>query len=327
MHTRHAPHSATPAAGRLTLAALAVACVAAVGSAQVADISIGKTRYFDQTAADTQPATPSVCGAFAYAATDAIGDAVDCTITGPGSAAIFPVVMPNNGFGQHNGFLGYHDTLALMEDAVPPGTYTFTFSGGILGTLSDSMSLVGPFLESDLEIPYITGDGFDRIQNMDPSVDFNLEINGFTPVAPANDSYSTIFIYQSCGGDVEYWGYNLAPNETSVTIPAGTLLPAREYVFTVSHTGAWNQPAAAFGGSATVQQYWQSRTGFSFFVGYDGCLADVNDDTLVDLVDFFDFLNAFDTGDPLADLNGCGGVDLVDFFLFLNAFDANDCGL
>lgn len=51
------------------------------------------------------------------------------------------------------------------------------------------------------------------------------------------------------------------------------------------------------------------------------CLADINLDGEVDLVDFFAFLNAFDTGDILGDLDNQPGVDLGDFFVFFNAFD------
>ncbi len=50
-------------------------------------------------------------------------------------------------------------------------------------------------------------------------------------------------------------------------------------------------------------------------------LADVNDDGVVDLADFFAFLGAFDVNDPAADLNLDSQIDLGDFFDFLNAFD------
>lgn len=49
--------------------------------------------------------------------------------------------------------------------------------------------------------------------------------------------------------------------------------------------------------------------------------ADVNDDGVLDLADFFEFLNDFDASDPGADVNGDTLVDLADYFEFLNAFD------
>ncbi len=51
------------------------------------------------------------------------------------------------------------------------------------------------------------------------------------------------------------------------------------------------------------------------------CIADRNEDGVVDLGDFFDFLNCFDPTDTCADMTGEGVVDLADFFAFLNAFD------
>lgn len=52
------------------------------------------------------------------------------------------------------------------------------------------------------------------------------------------------------------------------------------------------------------------------------CTADVTLDGVVDLADFFEFLNCFDQSLPCADLNNADGVDLADFFQFLNAFDS-----
>lgn len=50
-------------------------------------------------------------------------------------------------------------------------------------------------------------------------------------------------------------------------------------------------------------------------------MADVNDDGVVDLEDFFKFLNDFDATAIGADVNGDLVVDLGDFFDFLGAFD------
>lgn len=51
-------------------------------------------------------------------------------------------------------------------------------------------------------------------------------------------------------------------------------------------------------------------------------LADINNDGLVDLADFFDFFNCFSDGTACADLDQSGEVDLADFFEFFNAFSA-----
>ncbi len=56
-------------------------------------------------------------------------------------------------------------------------------------------------------------------------------------------------------------------------------------------------------------------------IGCRWSYADRNHDGVVDLTDFFDFLNCFDQNLPCADVNGDTEIDLGDFFDFLNAFD------
>jgi hypothetical protein len=52
------------------------------------------------------------------------------------------------------------------------------------------------------------------------------------------------------------------------------------------------------------------------------CPADFNHDGVANSADFFDFLNAFFTGNPAADFNNSGSVNSQDFFDFLVAFFA-----
>jgi uncharacterized membrane protein len=53
------------------------------------------------------------------------------------------------------------------------------------------------------------------------------------------------------------------------------------------------------------------------------CLADIDHNDVVDLNDFFAFLNCFDTYQPCADIDNIPGVDLGDFFAFFDAWDAS----
>ncbi len=52
------------------------------------------------------------------------------------------------------------------------------------------------------------------------------------------------------------------------------------------------------------------------------CLADMNDDGMVDVLDFFAFIIAFSNADPAADLDGSGSLDVLDFFTFVALFAA-----
>lgn len=65
-----------------------------------------------------------------------------------------------------------------------------------------------------------------------------------------------------------------------------------------------------------------SADGGNFLINGIPCAADVTLDGIVDLADFFHFLNCFDATDACADIDGNPGTDLGDFFFFLNAFDS-----
>jgi hypothetical protein len=86
-------------------------------------------------------------------------------------------------------------------------------------------------------------------------------------------------------------------------------------------------------GGWTLEQAWSANAsgqiagsgsllGFPRAFRLDPCLADVNSDLVIDLDDFFWFLNCFDQSQSCADIDGEPGVDLGDFFTFFNGFDA-----
>ncbi len=53
----------------------------------------------------------------------------------------------------------------------------------------------------------------------------------------------------------------------------------------------------------------------------DGCIADLDNNGVVDVLDFFAFVALFNLSHPLADLNNDGNIDVLDFFLFVQAFN------
>ncbi len=54
------------------------------------------------------------------------------------------------------------------------------------------------------------------------------------------------------------------------------------------------------------------------------CPVDLNDDGIVDVLDFFAFISAFNSGDMIVDFNSDGIVDVLDFFSFIFMFN-NGC--
>lgn len=77
----------------------------------------------------------------------------------------------------------------------------------------------------------------------------------------------------------------------------------------------FNAHTAAFPGGEIRGQLRMSQVFY--------CPADFDKNGLVDLNDFFGFLNAFDTTATKADINCDGNVDLNDYFEFFNGFDAS----
>lgn len=91
---------------------------------------------------------------------------------------------------------------------------------------------------------------------------------------------------------------------------------------------SWNN--AAYGSSiavnstafgADVYPSFAPLVKFGYFDDLYPCVADMNGDATVDLVDFFAFLGCFDLTSQCADVDGVPGVDLGDFFAFLGSWD------
>lgn len=72
---------------------------------------------------------------------------------------------------------------------------------------------------------------------------------------------------------------------------------------------------------------WDERTGVDIndadftINGTGGCVADFNDDGVVDTQDVLSFLNAWNAGESSADINRDGTVDTQDVLAFLNAWN------
>ncbi len=66
-----------------------------------------------------------------------------------------------------------------------------------------------------------------------------------------------------------------------------------------------------------------AQSGYVFtIVPTEPCPADLNVDGVLDIIDVFDFLLAYNAGDSLADLTGDGILDISDVFAFLDSYNA-----
>jgi hypothetical protein len=68
------------------------------------------------------------------------------------------------------------------------------------------------------------------------------------------------------------------------------------------------------------------QRGFLFAITLDEriCEANINDDCVVDLFDYLDFVALFAANDPEADFNGDGAIDFFDYLDYVAAF-ADGC--
>lgn len=85
-------------------------------------------------------------------------------------------------------------------------------------------------------------------------------------------------------------------------------------------TGTIGQALAGPTAGPMVGGSYSVRSGFWPGDGPIQCIADYNGDTLVDILDFLDFIGAFGDGDLFADYDGNCEVDILDFLDFFADF-------
>jgi hypothetical protein len=87
--------------------------------------------------------------------------------------------------------------------------------------------------------------------------------------------------------------------------------------------GPGDSQMAQFNGRAWVQLIGVGDQMFRLIGGgQDACYPDFTGDGTLDLFDFLEYVNAFNSGVDDADCDANGALDLFDFLCFVNAFDA-----
>ncbi|MDX2148808.1 MAG: hypothetical protein SFZ23_14940 [Planctomycetota bacterium] len=294
---------------------LAAGCLVATASmslGQVTLYSMGKVGFWTQAADNVLPPAAYTWGAYGAVYVTALTDATTASaqFSGGGNPFLFQPV--GSGFPYFTGFGGYFDTQGLLDAAFPQGSYTFTVSGGTLGTQSDSLTFSNALYPPAQ--PRLTGNTFSHMAELDPRVDFVGTINSFVPSPLATESVTSIGIYRRSGQGPSFYA-QLSPSTTTFTIPADTLRTGRPYIFVLSFTSTrvtrgFGNAQAAVGAGYTTQ-----------FVFDVGCPADFNQDFQVDFFDYLDFVVAFDAQDPEADFNGDAQFDFFDYLDFVFAYD------
>ncbi|MEW6251530.1 MAG: hypothetical protein AB1716_12855 [Planctomycetota bacterium] len=212
----------------------------------------------------------------------------------------------------------YYSTFYTSEAALdldyPSTTYTVTLDRGGGPETGDVFLPVGLYCP---EIPYFTGDTYDRLQHYDPALAFDGTINGFTLAPGTNYGYTSVAIAEPGVGGV--WSISLTPEATAFQIPPGVLQPGRYYDIGVAYVDMVQTQNAGFG-AATSSAEFQRGTSFAFTT-LPFCRGDCNCDGVVDFGDINSFVAVLGGGTPCifanCDVNGDGAIDFGDINPFV----------
>lgn len=141
------------------------------------DWRLNKGRTYNQTADNTAPSVAEFWDLYASVETRNATDATTVTLSGGNLPS--PVTLTEDAPGDWT-YEQDHATQALLDANIPDSqNYTFTLSGGELGTISQTINSGSGSYPS---IPYLTGTTFTDAQSIDPTEDFDFTWNAPTPI-------------------------------------------------------------------------------------------------------------------------------------------------
>lgn len=206
---------------------------------------------FDQTS-DTAPLVPwfyffSIGATFLTA-----GDysAASASYPGLGSPQTLGLIAPTTfDFGS----LAF-TSFSNLQTAYPFGTYTVTAVGNQISSAS-SVSYQANYFTNN--IPFVTN--YSSLNGFNPSNDFTVHYNSFTPDAHATTGFTFLTIWNANTHQVVFQDSFQSPSSTTALVPANTLSPDTNYIFELDFS------ARLVVGSST--QGFDMRTDGSFTTG------------------------------------------------------------
>ncbi len=162
------------------------------------------------------------------------------SLTGPGAQGPVPLVLLSPST------LGYQSTpfasLAAMDAAFGPGAYHFSLDSAAPATLVTVN--VGAAIYANAP-PALTGTSYSRLQGMDAALPITLDFSPFITQAGASDSFQFFTVYDYTLAQFVFQASFLPASTASITLPASTLLPGRQYAFELNHDTRVYLPSAS----------------------------------------------------------------------------------
>lgn len=190
-------------------------------------------------------------------------------------------------------------------------SYCHTCAGG----MSNIVVAFHPRTINEAMLPYLAGSAA-ACGPVSPSIDITSDPAFHT----ARAGTTTQFTVAADGGNPKTYAWKLNGNPVVDGLTPGGGVVSGATTATLTIASVSNQNAGPY--SVLVANSCSSELSATGDLVVR-CASDTNEDGTVDLNDFFEFFNCFDTSMPCADMDSSGVVDLVDFFAYLNAFDAN----
>ncbi len=187
-----------------------------------------------------------------------------------------------------------YPTQTAMTDVWTPGDYVFSISGGTLGTQTGTLN-VGTVPLWTPTVPEVTN--LLALEGANPGVENLIEFTGF-PDTPGAD-FNLTFVTLSAPSSTSQLILNLAISntDTSVTIPAGFLVPGANHEILVYYSSRKSIVNAGLAG-ATATVGWDRVVRATFTAGEEPSQARCNPADI-----------AYDDGAPLPPIGVPGGVN------------------
>jgi hypothetical protein len=225
----------------------AVLFLAATGRAGVTFYSTFKNQVYTQNST-AQPSTPSSYFASGVVNFSNASDLNSATVTFAGSAS--PLVLASAGTGVMNQNVNFA-SLGAMDAAFPSTSYQFAVGGGNLGSQNGSLSTPASDLFAS-QVPYLSDATYTNLHGMNASNSQQLTWDGYTPSPGINDADIFLIITRFSNGQEVFDSGALSNTQTSLVLPASTLLPSIKYQFELDYSSRINTPNAGFGTASSL---------------------------------------------------------------------------